>query len=425
MPRMSSRRIARTLAAAAVVPALALGVAPAATAQEETDARGSLDNFRDGLAGPDGSVASIDDTLGSLGADSLSQPLSVSGLPLFAGSTGVGLASFVGLTPDLFAGEAAGVPAPDPTITETRVVGRVTETVREDRPWTSDARREVYAIDYAPMQRTINVEVYRATTGEATAPNVVLLDGVGAPYASGFAQHEVPAAMPDANVIIPTGGVAAMWADWQNEDPALGIPKWETFLTEDLPALLQDPAIALQSNGKTAVGGVSMGASSAMTLAAKHPQQYDGVLAVSGCYQSDGLGQILADYTVASRGGDINNMWGPHGSDEWLANDARKIVTENPSVFEGKPIYFTSATGAAAPGEFEGPEGDGYNYDPIHFALGAMLEQGVNSCSSSFSRALDGAGVEHTWVEVPQGMHNWWTFKPQLITGWEAIKGRL
>lgn len=418
MPRITTRRIARTLAAAAVVPALALGVAPAVSAQEDdTNARGSLDDFRDGLAGPDGSAASIDDALGSLGADSLSQPLSVSGLPLFAGSTGIGLANFVGLTPDLFAGEAAGVPDPDPSIDETKILSRTVDA--------NDSRREVIEIAYAPMQRTIKVELYRSTTGEATSPNVILLDGVGSPFKSGFAQKGTPEKMPDANVIIPTGGVAGMWADWQDPDPELGINKWETFIADDLPALLQDPQVGLQSNGKTVVGGVSMGGSAAMTLAAKHPQQFDGVLAVSGCYQSDGLGQILANYTVASRGGDINNMWGAYGNDEWLANDARRIVTADPSVFAGKPIYFTSATGAAVPGEFEGPKGNGYNYDPIHFATGALLEQAVNSCSGSFSRALDGAGVEHTWVEVPQGMHNWWNFEPQLEKGWEAIKGQL
>lgn len=403
----------RTLLALVMVPALGAGVlsggAGAALGQDtgDTSARGSLDSFRAGLAGPDGSVAGSVDGLGSLTPDALSQVLGSSGLPLFAGSTAIGLANFVGFTPDLFAGEPANLPDPDPSITTTEVLEIVP----------GPDGLEQWKIAYAPMQRVITVEVYRSRLSD-NAPNLYLLDGVGSPQQSGFRAQNVPAmfADQDVNLIIPTQGVAAMWADWNEPDPELGMSKWETFLSQDLPRLLETGDTPLLSNGTTAIGGISMGASAAMTLAAKHPEMYDGAFGISGCYQTDGLGQILADYSVASRGGDITNMWGPVGGAQWQDNDAT-LLAEN---LRGKPIFFSSATGAAIDGELEQ-----YDYDIIHFTLGAMLEQGVNSCSGSFSRRLDSLGIDHTWAQLPQGMHNWWNFREQIPVAWDAIKDEL
>ena len=123
----------------------------------------------------------------------------------------------------------------------------------------------------------------------------------------------------NVNLIIPTGGQGSMWSDWNAPDPVLGISKWETFITRDLPRIAEP---RLSANTNRAIGGISMGAGAAVTIATRHPGLYNGVFGVSGCYSTDALGQILTRYTVESRGATLTNMWGEPGNEQWAAHDA-------------------------------------------------------------------------------------------------------
>ena len=60
---------------------------------------------------------------------------------------------------------------------------------------------------------------------------------------------------------------------------------------------MEDPTTGLKFNGRRIIGGLSMGASGAIRLAAKHPEFYHGAIGLSGCYSTTsamGRGMTLA-----------------------------------------------------------------------------------------------------------------------------------
>lgn len=387
-----ARRTRGALVASAAAVALTAGLAPApAQAQPQLGSISPEQLANDGL----GTV---------LTPESLSQLLYFGNLPGSSGSSMMGLAHAVGFSPNLFAGDPPVAPEPNPNITETKVISK-----------TVDGRYEQWLIDSHRMQRGITVEVYRAPDGGAAAPSLYMLDGVGSELPSGFMQWGAAEQFADQNVnlIIPTGGQGSMWADWNEPDPALGISKWESFITEDLPALVETE---LGTNGRRGIGGISMGAGAAVTIATRHPELYQAVFGVSGCYSTDALGQILTSFTVESRGADVTNMWGEPGNEQWAAHDAM-IHAE---ALRDKAIYLSSATGVAAPGDW-----DDYNQDPADFVAGMALEQATDRCTWDADRRLDELGIDAEVVHRPVGMHNWSYFAPEIPRAWESVRGAL
>ncbi len=77
------------------------------------------------------------------------------------------------------------------------------------------------------------------------------------------------------SVVMPVGGQSSFYSDWYQ--PATGSSgtvtyKWETFLTQELPAWLA--ANRGQTPTNNAVVGLSMSGSAALTLAIWHPTQF-------------------------------------------------------------------------------------------------------------------------------------------------------
>lgn len=382
------RRVRRAAVAGAAAATLALGLTPA-LAQAQSPAVGAIS--------PE-SVAN--DALGTLSPESLSQLLYLGNLPGSSGSSMMGIANAIGFSPNMFAGPPPPSPEPNPNISETKVIG-VTER---------DGRYERWLIDSGDMKRGITVEVYRAPNPDA--PFLYLLDGVGSELPSGFMQWGAAEqfANQNVNLIIPTGGQGSMWADWNVQDPVLGISKWEKFITQDLPKHLE-PRVS--NNPNRAIGGISMGAGAAMTMATRNPELYKGVFGVSGCYSTDALGQILTRYTVESRGANLTNMWGTPGNDQWVAHDA--LI--NAEQLRGKAIYMSSGTGVANPGDWAS-----YNNDVANFVAGMALEQATGQCTHAADRRLGELGIPATIDHLPTGMHNWSYYSKQIPVAWNAIK---
>ena len=316
----------------------------------------------------------------------------------------MGIANRLGFSPNMFAGPPPPAPQPNPNITETRVVSKEI-----------DGRYERWLIDSADMKRGITVEVYRAPNGNQNAPFLYLLDGVGSELPSGFMQWGAAEQFADENVnlIIPTGGQGSMWADWNEPDPVLGISKWEAFITRDLPALVEPEVSTSRSR---AIGGISMGAGAAVTIATRHPDLYRAVFGVSGCYSTGTLGQILTRYTVESRGATLTNMWGEPGNAQWADHDALINAEE----LRGKAIYLSSGTGVANPGDWED-----YNNDAANFVAGMALEQATGQCTRAADRRLRELRIPATIDHLPTGLHNWSYYSRQIPVAWNAIRGAL
>ena len=56
----------------------------------------------------------------------------------------------------------------------------------------------------------------------------------------------------NVNVVLPVGGTGSFYTNWKNDDPNLGVNKWESFLAEELPALIDS---AFSGNGTNVVAG--------------------------------------------------------------------------------------------------------------------------------------------------------------------------
>ncbi|HHU09039.1 MAG TPA: esterase family protein, partial [Intrasporangiaceae bacterium] len=291
----------------------------------------------------------------------------------------------------------------DESITETKFL-RVEES----------GAYEYWFINSAAMQREVVVEVVPSRT-EGPAPVLYMLDGVDSPATSGYksmAKIDEREAFEDVHVVTPTRAYAAYWTDWEQDDPTLGRNKWETFLTEELPDIVQEQ---LDTNGKNAVGGISMGGQAAMHLAATH-ELYDAVMSFSGYYSTtDQLGYQTIRLTVETRGGDVENMWGPFRSERWREND----TIAHPEGLRGKKVYFNAANG-----EIGADDLTAYS-DPSQIPIGIVLERGVLEGTKDFERVLKAKGIDHLAEYADTGLHNWNTFLEKFDDGFNYIKPAL
>ena len=297
-------------------------------------------------------------------------------------------------------------------------------TTVELRAITEHGDYEHWLVTSAAMQREIVLEVLPSRIrDEGPAPVLYLLDGVDSVEAnSGWKRAgRLPERMAEENVhlVTPTGGPSTYWSDWIREDEVFGYNKWETFLTEELPGLVETELATRETkhNGKNGIAGASMGAQAAMHLAATYPKLYDGVMALSGYYSTtDELGYQSIRGAVEGRGGDTANMWGPRGSDLWKRHDTIADV----SGLEGTAVYF--ATGGLVVSDADQRN---YNGDYFDMLQGLLLEKGVIEGAKSFSRELDRHGIDHRVDYGDEGFHGWQTFTHYIVPGWNHIKGAL
>ncbi len=83
---------------------------------------------------------------------------------------------------------------------------------------------------------------------------------------------------------MPVGGQSSFYTDWYQPSQGNGQTytyKWETFMTQELPAYLQANYGGVVPNGN-AVVGLSMAGSASLTYSIYHPQQYVYAASLSG-----------------------------------------------------------------------------------------------------------------------------------------------
>ncbi|MTE13138.1 esterase family protein [Nocardia sp. CT2-14] len=268
------------------------------------------------------------------------------------------------------------------------------------------------------MGRPVELDVLHGS-GAGPRPTLYLLDGVDAEGVSDWltkGHAEDFFADKPVDVVLPAGATGSMYTDWQHPDAALGWNRWETFLTGELPGVIEP---YLRSDGRRAVAGVSMGAQGAMMLAHRHPGFYRAVAGLSGCYSTvDGPGSAITALTVASRGGNVMNLWGPIGTFDWLTHDS----TVGAEALRGTVIYLSAASGM--PGT---PDLTEVLKSPNILAAlqaaggGAVLEAGARHCTEHFAKRLSELGIPATVHYEPTGIHAWEDFSAQLGPAWDAL----
>src|ERR1700757_5428680 len=165
---------------------------------------------------------------------------------------------------------------------------------------------EYLQVPSAGMGRDIKVQFQ---SGGANSPALYLLDGMRAQDDYNGWDINTPAFewyyQSGISVVMPVGGQSSFYSDWYK--PACGKAgcttyKWETFLTSELPAYLAaNKSVKATSN---AAVGLSMAGSSALILAAYHPDQFVYAGSLSGPLgPPPGLGPMLIGLAMGDAGG--------------------------------------------------------------------------------------------------------------------------
>ncbi|WP_067531231.1 alpha/beta hydrolase [Nocardia crassostreae] len=275
--------------------------------------------------------------------------------------------------------------------------------------------RSALFIDSSAMGRTIQVQVLHPAGG-GTRPSYYLLDGLD-PGAGQSTWTNATDAEPffggkNVNVVLPMGGQASYYTDWIADDPRFGRYKWETFLTQELPPIIDG---YFAGNGVNAIGGLSMGGTAAFVLAVRHPNLYRAVAGYSACPDIT-IAQGGMMFSIANRGGNPFNMWGAPASPAWAEH--------NPSVLadrlRGKTLYLSTGTGLPGPHELEiKPQ------LPENIFFGGPIEFGVNACVTAFEQRLRELGIPARIDYSAVGTHSWSYWQDTLHESWPTIGGAI
>ncbi len=309
---------------------------------------------------------------------------------------------------------AAAAPLPNPN------VARI-DTVIRDGP-----QHTTLVVYSGAMQRLIPVTVLTPHNTSKPRPTLYLLNGAGGgedsatwaaktDYVNFFADKDV-------NVVTPIGGAFSYYTDWQRDDPVLGRNKWTTFLTKELPPLIDKQFATTKVNS---IAGISMAGTSVLNLAIAAPRLYRSVAAYSGCARtSDPLGQAYIRMVVGDRGqGNLNNMWGPPGSRGWRDNDPYI----NAAKLRGTKVYMTSGTGL--PGRYDTLASPLVDGDTLTLAnqmvVGGIIEAAINQCTQQMTQRLRALRIPLTVNFRGNGTHSWSYWEHDLHETWPAIWGDL
>ena len=275
-------------------------------------------------------------------------------------------------------------------------------------------------VESPAMRRVVQVQVQHAKDRSKPAPMLYLLDGAASSDTSSWlTEGKVQQLHYDAQVtvVMPTEARSSNYTNWQADDPTLGRLQWETFLTSELPAVLEKEA-DLKFNGGRYLGGASMGAGAAVRLASLYPDRYRGTFGLSGCYSTtSNMGREFLNMVVAAGAGNPHNQWGAGTSAERLRNN----VTAHPEGLKNMRVYVFTADGVMTPRDRDittkyGPMGNAAIPSSI------VLEKMSNECTHELDDAMRAKGMTHQKITYQQGgIHFWPYFAEQLPIAWQHM----
>lgn len=278
--------------------------------------------------------------------------------------------------------------------------------------------RQYSVVVYSPaMNKQITVWMSHP---DFAAPALYLLNAVdggedGGPWTNRTDVAQFFADKP-VNVIVPMGGRASYYTDWKSDDPVLGRNEWTTFLTRELPPLLNS---RFQMTGRNAVAGTSMSATSALDLAIGAPGLYQAVGAYSGCPLTNGpIPQAYVYSQLGVFGANAGNMWGIPGDPDWAAHDP--VV--NADRLRGTALYISSGNGVPGVHDTLADPSIGGNPGALanRVAVGGVMESVVDSCTGQLTGRLAALGIPATVVHR-DGTHAWVYWQDDLHDSWSVF----
>ncbi|MFX0578218.1 alpha/beta hydrolase [Nocardia nepalensis] len=278
------------------------------------------------------------------------------------------------------------------------------------------------AVYSAAMDTTIALKVLPAQNDSSPAPTLYLLNGAsgGSEGSTWFDQTDVAEFFADkhVNIVIPIGGTGSYFTDWHSDDPVLGRQRWATFLTRELPPIIDTTFHTTASN---AIAGISMAATSVFQLALTAPGLYRAIGSYSGCIQtSDPQGQAMVAAVVGRWRGNPLNMWGPPTDPTWTANDPYLHADQ----LRGTTIYITTGTGQ--PGPLDTPDAVGNTPKLVgQLTSGVILEAITNQCARRLQNRLQDLDIPATFDFRPTGTHSWGYWQQDLHNSWPHFSAAL
>ncbi|WP_109522850.1 MULTISPECIES: alpha/beta hydrolase-fold protein [Nocardia] len=212
--------------------------------------------------------------------------------------------------------------------------------------WLGDRRVALWV--YSPSMATpVQVQLLLArdwnSRPDARFPVLFMLDGLRATDDESGWTKEAGAqdfyADKNVTVVLPVGGQSSFYSDWLQPNNGKNY-MWETFLTKELPPLLESQWRATEVRG---MEGLSMGGTAAMFLAGRNPEFVRYAASYSGFLTTTTLGMPQAiQFAMRDAGGfDSASMWGPPTSPEWEGHDPYALADK----LKGISLYISSGSG--------------------------------------------------------------------------------
>ncbi|APT91509.1 antigen 85-B [Corynebacterium sphenisci DSM 44792] len=255
------------------------------------------------------------------------------------------------------------------------------------------------------MDTHIPVQIVPSRDGGNKA--LYLLDGLRGPegYSEWVWEGHAPNTFENSNLnlVMPGGGTASFYTDWNR--PSINAAgrqfnyQFETFLTRELPDYLARH-FGISTTGNS-IGGLSMGASAALSLAYNHPDKFAQALGFSGYLHTTAPGMSAAIAAAQLDAGGYNSldMWGLPMSPERVRNDPFLNIDKLKNVGD---VYLSSASGL--PMNLTQPD---ILYTLPDQAIGIGLEALSRASTLEFENAARAAGLDLTVNYTPDGIHSW------------------
>ncbi|MDG3015603.1 alpha/beta hydrolase family protein [Speluncibacter jeojiensis] len=288
-----------------------------------------------------------------------------------------------------------------------------------DRQW------DMYV--YSPsMDRVIKLQIIRPADTSSPRPTLYMLNGAGGGEDGANWENQTDIVKffgdKDVNIVIPAEGIYSYYTDWIRKDPHLPKEMWQTFLTKELPPVIDS---ALGTDGVNSIAGLSMSAVSVLDLAIHAPGLYKGVASYSGCAQTASpLGEASVRAVVEAAGhADAQNMWGPYGGPGWIEHDP----TINAAKLRGLKLYI--AAGNGLPGKYENPATQHITDEtpPLdqQIVIGGALEAGANVCTQVLADRLRQLNIPATINLGGDGTHSWGYWQDDMRKSWPLMAASL
>jgi diacylglycerol O-acyltransferase / trehalose O-mycolyltransferase len=276
---------------------------------------------------------------------------------------------------------------------------QVTQTVQLG-PRTIDLTIQSPAVGSSVAVRLILPTRYAAEPNRRF-PVLYLLHGATGTHEDWTDHTDIGDLSKDADLIVamPFGGPAGFYSDW------LKGPRWETFHTVELPAIL---AASYRASDRAAVAGLSMGGLGALAYAARHPGQYAAAASFSGVVHTRLSSGVSYGYRnlVQSQGEDPNGLWGDMdaNADVWAAHNPYDLAPK----LKGVPLFVSCGNGLPGPLDVQNAPADGN-------------ENAVNEQNQPFVKHLKELGVDAEVDLYGPGTHSWPYWQRELHQAWPMI----